>query len=190
VPEDGIVTHMPADTGYEEAAPIPVGAMTALHFLQVGDVGPGTRVLVNGASGSVGSCAVQIAKHMGAHVTGVASTSNVELVSSLGADQVIDYTTQDFTEGTEEYDVIFDAAGKTTAKKSQGVLAEHGIFVTTQTRRREKAEELRAVRDLVAGGAVKAIVDRSFTLDQMSEAHRYVEEGGKRSNVVVVVAQA
>lgn len=120
--EDGMVALLPSNVGYEEAAPIPVGAMTALHFLQAGDVGPEKRVLINGASGSVGSYAVQIARKMDAYVTGVASASNTELVASLGADEVIDYTKQDFTEGTEKYDVIFDAAGKTTATKAEGVL--------------------------------------------------------------------
>ena len=176
-PEDRIVTRMPPGVGYEEAAPIPVGAMTALHFLRAGDVRPGTRLLVNGASGSVGSYAVQIAKHLGAHVTGVASTSNAELVASLGADQVIDYTTRDFTEGTDRYDVIFDAAGKTTAKKSEGVLAEHGRFVTTRTRRPERVEELHAVRDMVASGAVSAAIDRSYTLDRVGEAASGVPGG-------------
>lgn len=188
-PEDAIFTHIPSNIGYEEAAPIPVGAMTALHFLQVGHAGPGTRVLINGAAGSVGSYAVQIAKHMGAHVTGVASTSSTELVVSLGADAFIDYTKQDFTNGKQKYDVIFDAAGKTTAKKTEVVLEEQGRFVTTRTRRRENIEELRTVRDMVARGTLKAVVDRSYTLDQISDAHRYVEEGRKRGNVVVVVAQ-
>lgn len=187
VPEDGIFTHIPPDVSYEEAAPIPVGAMTALHFLQAGNVGPRIKVLINGASGSVGSYAVQIAKQMGAHVTGVASTSNMEMVSSLGADEVIDYTKQDFTEGKQKYHVIFDAAGKTTAKKTRAGLEEQGRFVTTQTRRHENIEELRTVRDLVASGAVKAFVDRFFTLDQISHAHRYSEGGRKRGNVVVGV---
>jgi NADPH:quinone reductase-like Zn-dependent oxidoreductase len=190
VPAQGILAHIPSKVGYEEAAPIPVGAMAALHFLQAGNVGPGTRVLINGASGSVGSYAVQIAKHMGAHVTGVAGASNEELVASLGADAVIDYSKQDFTEGTEKYDVIFDAVGKTTAKKTEGVLAEHGRFVSTRKRRREKVEELNAIQDMVASGAVRALVDRSYTLDQIPEAHRYVEGGRKRGNVVVVVAQS
>jgi NADPH:quinone reductase-like Zn-dependent oxidoreductase len=190
VPEDGIVAHMPPDVGYEEVAAIPVGAMTALHFLNAGNVGPGTRVLINGASGSVGSYAVQIAKHMGAHVTAVAGASNTELVASLGADAVIDYSKDDFTEGTENYDVIFDAVGKTTAKETEGVLAEHGRFVSTRKRRREKVEELNAIQDMVASSAVRALVDRSYTLDQIPEAHRYVEGGRKRGNVVVVVAQS
>ena len=187
VPEDGILTHIPSNVGSEEAAPIPVGAMTALHFLQAGEVGSDKRVLINGAAGSVGSYAVQIAKQLGAHVTGVASTSNLELVASLGADEVIDYTKEDFTEGKQTYDVIFDAAGKTTVKKTEDVLEAQGRFVTTRTRRRENVEELRIVRDMVASRAVKAVVDRSYPLDQISEAHRYVEEGRKRGNVVVVV---
>ncbi|MGH8913260.1 MAG: zinc-binding dehydrogenase, partial [Acidimicrobiia bacterium] len=132
---------------------------------------------------------VQIAKHMGAHVTGVAGASNGGLVASLGADEVIDYRKQDFTEGTEKYDVIFDAVGKTTAKKTEGVLAKHGRFVSTRKRRREKAEELHAVQEMLATGAVRALIDRSYILDQISEAHRYVEGGRKRGNVVVVVAQ-
>ncbi len=190
VPEDGIFTHIPSSVGYEEAAPIPVGAMAALHFLRAGEAGPGKRVLVNGAAGSVGSYAVQIAKKSGAHVAGVASTSNMELVASLGADEVIDYTEQDFTEGKQKYDVIFDAAGKTTAKRTQAVLEEKGRFVTTQTRRRENIEELRTVRDMLASGAIEAVVDRSYSLDRISDAHRYVEEGRKRGNIVVVVTHS
>jgi NADPH:quinone reductase-like Zn-dependent oxidoreductase len=189
VPEDAVLTHLPSNVGWEEAAPLPIGAMTALHFLEAGGVGSGQRVLINGASGSVGSYAVQIAKHKGAHVTGVISTSNLELVAALGADEVIDYTQQDFIEGQQTYDLVFDAAGKTSAKRSARVLAEHGRFVTTQTRRREKVEDLIAVRDLVASGAVKAVIDRRYTLDQIPEAHRYVEKGHKRGNVVVIVAQ-
>ena len=187
VPEDGILTHIPANVGYDEAAPIPVGAMAALHFLRDGGVGPDKRVLVNGASGSVGSFAVQIAKQLGAQVTGVSSTANLELVASLGADEVIDYTKQDFIDGSRSYDVIFDAAGKTTAKHAERVLAERGIYVTTQTRRREKIEDLLAIRDMVASGAVRAVIDRYYTLDQIPEAHRFVEEGRKRGNVVVIV---
>lgn len=189
VPANGLLAHLPPSVSYLEAAPVPVGAMTALHFLQDGGTGPGSRVLVNGASGSVGSFAVQIAKHLGAHVTGVASTSNLELVESLGADAVIDYTREDFSAGGGGYDVIFDAAGKTTAKKVAGVLAEGGRFVTTRTRRRERIDELRTVRELLAAGAIRAVVDRTFTLDQMAEAHRYVERGGKRGNVVVAVGE-
>ena len=188
LPESAILTHIPPEVAYEDAAPIPVGAMTALHFLRAGQVASGERILVNGASGSVGSYAVQIAKHLGAHVTGVASTSHLELVESLGADEVIDYTQQDFIERGQAYDVIFDAAGTTTPKKAARALERQGRFVTTQTRRRENIQELHAVRDMVASGAVKAVIDRSYTLDQMPEAHRHVETGRKRGNVVVLMS--
>lgn len=188
LPESAILTHIPSDAAYEEAAPIPVGAMTALHFLQAGQATSGERVLINGASGSVGSYAVQIAKHLGAHVTGVASSANLELVTSLGADEVIDYTQQDFIEGGQQYDVIFDAAGTTTARKAAPVLERQGRLVTTRTRRPENVQELHAVRDMVASGAVRAVIDRSYTLDQLSEAHRHVDAGRKRGNVVVVVS--
>lgn len=187
VPEDGIIASIPSTVTYERAAPIPVGAMAALDFLRDGGAAAGKRVLVNGASGSVGSYAVQIAKHLGAHVTGVSSTSNIELVASLGADEVIDYTSQDFTEGNQHYDVVFDAAGKTTRKRARRVLAEGGTFVTTQARRRDELDDLNMVREMVASGEVRAVIDRYYALDQIPEAHRYVEEGHKRGNVVVVI---
>ena len=123
-------------------------------------------------------------------MTGVSSTANLDLVASLGADVVIDYREQDFTEGSARYDVVFDAAGRTTAKKAARVLAEHGRFATTQTRRREQVDDLIAVRDMVASGAVRAVIDRSYSLDRIREAHRYVEQGHKRGNVVVLVARA
>ncbi|UCH24252.1 MAG: NAD(P)-dependent alcohol dehydrogenase [Trueperaceae bacterium] len=187
-PQDGILATIPSGITFEDAAPVPVGAMAALHFLREGGVVSDKRVLINGASGSVGSFAVQIAKQLGAHVTGVSSTSNVELVESLGADEVIDYTKQDFTEGSQRYDVIFDAVGKTSPKRTRSVLAEHGMFVTTQKLRQERLDDLLAVRDLVAAGVVKAVIDRYYTLEQIPEAHQYVEQGHKRGNVVILVS--
>lgn len=187
IPARGLVTTIPADITYDEAAPVPVGAMTALHFLRDGGVGSGKRVLINGASGSVGSFAVQIAKHLGSHVTGVSSTSNVELVESLGADEVIDYTQRDFTRSDRAYDVIFDAVGKTSAREVRRALTEGGAFVTTQTRRDETVEELLAVRDLLVAGALRAVVDKRYTLEQIAEAHRHVEQGRKRGNVLLVL---
>lgn len=187
VPEDGVLTTMPADITYEEAAPVPVGAMTALHFLRKGGVGSGTRVLINGASGSVGTFAVQIAKHLGATVTGVSSTANVDLVTSLGADRIIDYTRHDFTESGQTYDVVFDTVGTTSAKQSKPVLAEDGAFVTTQSRRRESSEELLAVKELLEAEAIHAVIDRRYTFEQIPEAHRYVEQGHKRGNIVITV---
>jgi NADPH:quinone reductase-like Zn-dependent oxidoreductase len=161
--------------------------MAALHFLRTGRVDTGKRVLVNGASGSVGSFAVQIAKHLGARVTGVSSTSNLELVESLGAAEVIDYTKQDFAHGEQPYDLIFDAVGKTSAKRVAGVLAGDGVFVTTQTRRDERAEDLHTIRELLEARALRAVIDREYKLEQLPEAHRYVEQGRKRGNVLIVV---
>ena len=187
IPASGLVATVPPRISYEEAAPVPVGAMAAMHFLRAGGVGAGKRILVNGASGSVGSFAVQVAKHLGAEVTAVSSTSNLELVESLGANEVIDYTKQDFTQVDQTYDLIFDAVGKTSAKRVAGVLAEGGAFVTTQTRRDETAEDLLAIRSLLEAGALRAVIDRRYTLEQLPEAHRYVEQARKRGNVVIVV---
>ena len=190
IPASGLVATIPPRISYEEAAPVPVGAMAAMHFLREGGVGSEKRILINGASGSVGSFAVQIAKHLGAHVTAVSSTSNLELVESLGANEVIDYTKQDFTRVDQIYDLIFDAVGKTSAKRVTGVLAEDGVFVTTQTRRNETVEDLLAVRDLLEAGAVKPVIDRRYTLEQIAEAHRYVEQGHKRGNVLVGIVES
>lgn len=190
MPADGVISTIPSNISYEEAAPTPVGAMAALHFLRQGGVEADKRVLINGASGSVGTFAVQIAKHLGANVTGVSGTSNIELVESLGADEVIDYKKTDFTESSATYDVIFDAVGKTSAKKVRGVLADSGVFVTTQERRDETIDELAEVRHLLEAGALKPVIDRSYTLDQISEAHRYVEQGHKRGNVLVVIVES
>lgn len=187
VPEDGVLATIPSNVTYEEAAPVPVGAMTALHFLREGGVDRGKKVLVNGASGSVGTFAVQIAKHFGAYVTGVCSTSNVDLVNSLGADHVIDYTQEDFTEADETYDLIFDTVGTATPKRSKPVLADSGAFVTTQSRRKESTEELLAVSELLDAGAIHAVIDRRYTLEQIPDAHRYVERGHKRGNIVIAI---
>lgn len=188
VPSDGVIAAIPEGIAFEEAAAVPVGAMTALHFLRAAGVSSGSRVLVNGASGSVGSFAVQIAKGMGAHVTGVSSTSNLELVASLGADETLDYTKVDFTEEDRVYDVVFDAAAKVSKKRVESVLSEQGSFVSTRTRRSESSEELIDVRNLLMDGSLDAFIDRSYSFDEISEAVAQVEQGRKRGNVVVVVA--
>jgi NADPH:quinone reductase-like Zn-dependent oxidoreductase len=170
---------------FEEAAPVPVGGLTALQFLRRGGAGQGKRVLVIGASGSVGSYAVQLATHFGARVTGVCSTSNVELVKSLGADHVIDYTRQDFTETGDAYDVIFDAVGKGSSSRSKQILAKDGSYVSVRSSTKERLEDLLLLRDLLKEGRIRAVVDRRYRLEQIREAHRYVEKGHKRGNVPV-----
>jgi NADPH:quinone reductase-like Zn-dependent oxidoreductase len=188
VPADGVITRIPAGVRYEEAAPIPIGGMTALHFLREGGVGRGKLVLVYGASGSVGTFAVQLAHHFGAHVTGVCSTSNVELVRSLGADEVIDYTQEDFTQGGRTYDVIFDAVGKASPKRSQELLTVNGKYVSVRSST-ERRENLLEIAELLDIRAIKAVIDRRYALADVREAHRYVERGRKRGNVAITVAK-
>jgi len=166
VPEDGVLATLPANVTYEEAAPVPIGALTALHFLRKGDVATGKKVLVYGASGSVGSFAVQLATHFGARVTGVCSTSNVEMVKGLGAEKVIDYTRQDFTTAGEVYDVIFDAVGKSSPKRSKRVLAEDGSYVSIRSLAKERPEDLLVLRDLMEAGELKAVIDMRFLLER------------------------
>lgn len=183
----GVLARMPANTSYAEAAAVPVGGMTALYLLRKADIRPGQKALVFGASGSVGSYAVQLAKHFGAEVTGVCSTRNVEFVRSLGADRVIDYTKEDFTQGNERYDVIFDAVGKDTPAKSKTVLKEGGTYLSVRSTTSPKPEDLVFLKELVEAGAVKAAIDRCYPLAETAEAHRYVESGRKRGNVVIEI---
>ncbi|KAA3635723.1 MAG: NAD(P)-dependent alcohol dehydrogenase [Armatimonadetes bacterium] len=185
VPANGMVVSIPEGVGFGEAAPVPVGAMAAFDFLCLGGAGERSRVLINGASGSVGTFAVQIAKHLGSHVTGVAGSSNVELVAALGADDVIDYTKDDPVNSGRIFDVIFDAVGKTSEKQMNHLLAEGGRFVTTKARRRETRKSLLAVRDLLASGAITPVVDRTYALAEVTEAHRHVEQGHKRGNILI-----
>ncbi len=187
VPARGLLATIPDRISYEDAAPVPVGAMTALHFFRAGGLGSEKRLLINGASGSVGTYAVQIAKREGAHVTAVASGANLDMVTEFGADVVIDYQLEDFTKGTQTYDLVFDAAGKTTAKRARKVLSDSGRFVTTQSRHKETIEGLLAIREMLAAGSIRAVIDKFYPLEQVPEAHRYVEQGHKRGNVVVMI---
>jgi len=208
--ERGAVAPMPANMTFEEAAAVPVGGYTAMQFLRKANVQRGNRILVYGASGSVGTYAVQLAKHYGAEVTGVCSAPNVELVSSLGADRVIDYTKEQMTDSGETYDIIFDAAGKGPFRilvrrltpngrllRSFHVHPLHvmgGMWVNATSGRqviggtmKESAEDLMQLKELIEAGMLRSVIDRRYPLEKAAEAHRYAEQGHKRGNVVLTV---
>ncbi len=215
MPEDGALALKPANLSYEEAAAIPNGALTALAFLRdKARIRSGQEVLIHGASGAVGTAAVQLAKYFGAEVTGVCSTANLELVQSLGADRVIDYTKGDFTKAGRTCDIIFSTVGKTSFTRCKGLLKQRGIYLATvltpgivlQTlwtsmvggkkalitfaglkKPREKAKDLAFLNRLIEAGDMRPVIDRRYPLDEIAEAHRYVAKGHKRGNVVITV---
>lgn len=189
--EDGVLTLMPSNMVFKEATVIPAGGITSLGIIKMANIQSGQKMLIYGASGSVGTFSVQLAKSLGAEVTGVCSTSNLKFVKSLGADKVIDYKKTDFTELDEIYDIIFDAVDlfKGNYKKS---LKETGIYLNVdkssdKIKKKDALPLLNELKEICESGELKAVIDRTYSLDQIVEAHRYVDTGRKRGNVVVTV---
>jgi len=207
VPEEGSLTLKPAVITHAEAAVIPFGGVAALHFIKKAVIKPGQKVIVAGASGAVGSAAVQLAKSFGATVTGVCSTANIDLVKSIGADHVIDYTKDDFTKNGETYDVIFDTVNSTSFFRNVKSLTENGIMILSAAGMSEmlqglwisktsskkvltgvishKAADIIFLKELIETGKFKPVIDKAYSLEQIAEAHVYVEKGHKKGNVII-----
>ena len=209
LPEDGMLVSKPSRLSYEEAATVPYGTFVALNLLRKVDIQPGDKVLVNGASGSIGSWAVQLAKHYGAEVSGVCGMQRLEYVKSLGAEHVIDYTQEDFTQNGETYDVILDVLGRSSFSACKDSLTDDGVYLLASFKMGDlfqmlwtsmfggkkvicaltgdNPQDLALIAGLIEEGKIKTIVDRSFPMSQAADAHRYAESGGKQGPVVIVM---
>jgi NADPH:quinone reductase-like Zn-dependent oxidoreductase len=193
IPETSTIAHIPYNTTFEEAAAIPFGGTLALYYLKKANIQTGQKVLIYGASGAIGTSAIQLARYFGAEVSGVCSTTNLELVKSLGANTVIDYTKEDFTVNGQQYDLIFDAVGKKKSSHLQykKALNSNGIFISVDDENPgERAvckDNLLVLKELTENETIKPVIDKIYSLDQIVEAHRYVDKGHKKGNVIVTV---
>ena len=209
VPEDAVLALKPGNMSYEEAASIPFGATASMHFLRIANIQKGQKVLIYGASGTLGTMAVQLAKNYGAEITAVCSTTNVELMKSLGADHVIDYTQEDFTRNGKKYDVVFDTIGKVSLRKALKLLSDNGYLLLASAGIgtmiggsiksmfikkkivsgviKETVKDMNFFKQLIEKGSLKAVIDRTYPLEQIAEAHAYVDKGHKKGNVIIAI---
>jgi len=189
LPENDLIAIKPSNMTFEEAATIPIGGLTALGFLKKAGIANGHNVLIYGASGSVGVFAIQLARYFGANVTAVCSTANVNLVKSLGADKVIDYTREDFTKQETRFDIIFDAVGKTSKSACKNLLKPDGKYVSVTGSPAKNPNDLLFLKNLIESGKLKTTIDRRYKLEQIREAHSYVEQYHKKGNVVINIVE-
>lgn len=190
LPENDLIAIKPSNMTFDEAATVPIGGLTALGFLKKAGITKGQKVLIYGASGSVGTFAVQLAKYYGADVTAVCSTANVNLIKSLGADRVVDYTREDFTKNEAQFDIVFDAVGKTSKSVCKSILKPDGKYVSVSGSPDKNPNDLLFLKGVIESGKLKTVIDRKYTLDQIREAHAYVEKHHKKGNVVVNISES
>jgi NADPH:quinone reductase-like Zn-dependent oxidoreductase len=190
LPENHFIALKPSNMTFEEAATVPIGGLTALRFLRKANVKTGHHVLIYGASGSVGTFAIQIAKYFGAHITAVCSTANINLVKTLGADKVVDYTREDFTSLDSPFDVIFDAVGKTSKSACKNILKPKGKHLSVKSSAKGDPKDLLFLKELIESGKLKTVIDKTYRLEEIREAHAYVEQFHKKGNVVINIVES